>query len=227
MRRLILMPLIVVAVAGCDRFPDLSVQVTANLQPSENDCAISPDQDEALLGGLYDLAVQRDYIINPQMQSYLVNNGLEIQADPQNIQIDSFDITILLPDQTKPEFGGDFPNPYRVTTSAVIPANQSPGQVSTGAGSAVGIPASYYPVLSDIIDTTGFNEILIEIRANGTTSGGFSQQSPPFYWPVTFCNGCLGVSCEAPAELGDPVDGACYPGQDVWEYCATIAAPAP
>jgi hypothetical protein len=216
---------VAVTVVGCDRFPDLSIQIVANLLPGD-DCDVAADQEEQLFGGLYDLNVVRDYIITPQIESYLINNNLEFQAGQNNISINSFDITLLLPDGSKPELSDDFPNPYRTTSSLVITANESPGEVSLGAASAIGIPASYYDALVDIVNTTGFQSIVLDIRANGTTAGGFSQQSPSFRWPIEFCAGCLGVACEAPAELLDPVAG-CYAGQDVWEYCDEIVVPAP
>ena len=50
MRRIILMALVLaVTVAGCNRFPDLSVQITANLAPDESSCSISPEQEAELL----------------------------------------------------------------------------------------------------------------------------------------------------------------------------------
>ena len=228
MRRFILVALMVVTVAGCDRFPDLSIQVIANLQPSSGDCTITSDQTEVLLGGTFDLAPSaRPYIINPQIASYLINNNLEFQASQNNMQVDSFDITILLPDHTQPDFGADLPNPYRVTTSVVIPPATSAGSSSLGAASAIGIPASYYDALVEIANTTGFESVVMEIRANGTTAGGFSQQSPAFFWPVYFCNGCLGTTCEPPLVVGDPAPDSCYPGQDIWQYCAEIVATTP
>lgn len=226
MRRFMLMALMAVAVAGCDRFPDLSIQVSANLQPDEGDCTVAADQDAIWIGGgVYDLNVQRDYIITPRIESYLVSNNLEFQAQQGNIEIDSFDITLLLPDGSKPDLGPDRPNPYNVTTNSVIPVNSSPGNVSLGAAAAVAIPSSYYDVLVDVADTTGFDSVLLDIRANGTTRGGFSQQSPPFRWPVFLCVGCLGARCEEPAQIGDGL--GCYPGQDGWQYCAEIIPAAP
>lgn len=223
MRRFILMALAAAAVAGCDRFPDLSIQVTANLLPAEGECTVAADQEEILFTGLYDLNVQRDYLITPRIESYLVDNSLEFQGQQGNIQIDSFDITLLLPDGTQPDLGPDLPNPYRVTTSAVIPVNQAPGQVSFGAAAAVGIPASYYGVLNDIVNNTSFQSVVLEIRANGETAGGFRQQSPPFNWPVELCRGCLGARCDEPAQLLDPVQECpTLTGQDGWQYCAQI-----
>ncbi|MFZ1866726.1 MAG: hypothetical protein WAU39_21070 [Polyangiales bacterium] len=225
MRRFILVALMVVTVAGCDRFPDLSIQVVANLPPSAGDCTIMASQTEVLFGGLFDLAPSnaRPYFINPKIESFLYNNSLDFQG-AQNMQIESFDLTILLPDHSQPDFGSDLPNPYRQPTSAVIPPATSPGSSTSGVASAIGIPAAYYGALQDIESTTGFDSILLEIRANGTTSGNFSQQSPSFFWPVSFCNGCLGTTCEPPLEAGSPAPDSCYPGQDIWEYCAAIAA---
>jgi hypothetical protein len=232
MSRFILVPMMLAAtlavtVAGCNRFPDQSIQVTANLQPDVTNCGVTDDQDTFLATGVIDREappVFDDYYITPLVQSYIVSNALEFQGEQGNMQITSFEITIVLPDGTVPDLGEGVTNPYKVQTTAVIPPNQSAGSSSQRATFAVAIPASYYPAVLAIPDTTGFDSIALEIRANGTTSGGFSQTSPVFRWPINFCDGCLGVVCEAPAELGDPV--GCFPGQDIWGYCAQIVVPA-
>jgi hypothetical protein len=210
-----------VTVAGCNRFPDLSIQVVANLQPSD-DCTIDANQEEILFRGLYDLNVVRDYIVTPLIESYLVSNGIEIQGETQNIQINGMEITIVLPDGSIPTLAGELPNPFTVTTSATIPANETSGGASQGAAAAIGIPASYHSALLAIVADTGFQSIVLNIRANGTTSGGFNQQSGPFRWPVEFCQGCL-MNCD-PDDESD-VAGACFPGQDNWQYCPTAPAP--
>ena len=221
--------MLVVTVAGCNRFPDLSIQVTANLEPG---CSVTPEQEEFLSLGLIDLNYLSGYFVAPLIESYIISNALEFQAEQGNIQIDSLSITILLPDGTQPLLAGDLPNPYNVAASLVIPANESQG-VTKGATFVVAIPLSYRDALLAIIADTGFEEIFIDIRANGTTAGGFSQTSPPFRWPIVFCEGCLGVTCEAPEngpppQLGDPADeDQCFPGQDVWRYCAAVVAPPP
>ena len=56
---------------------------------------------------------------------------------------------------------------------------------------------------------------LLEVRAGGTTFGGFSQRSAPFRWPIDFCEGCLN-NCFADA---DELENSCLPGQD-W-CCST------
>ena len=226
MSRLILVIMtltLVVTVAGCNRFPDLSIQVTANLQPGAfPDCSVSDDQTEVLPTGLLDFVIIRDYVVTPRIESYIVSNALEFQGEQGNIEITSFSITILLPDGTQPVLAGDLPNPYSVATSAFIPVNNGAGSTARAAF-AVAIPTSYRDALLAIVADTGFEQISIDIRANGTTTGGFSQTSPPFRWPILFCNGCLGVTCEEPAELGDAV--GCFAGQDSGQYCAEITVP--
>lgn len=225
MGRFILLALMVATVAGCDRFPDLSIQVAANLKPVGADCTITADQTDLVSIGRYDLdygETYRSYRINPRIESYLISNALEFQGTQTNVQITSFELTLLLPDGTQPDLGG-LDNPYtQGASSPLIPPSTSPGTPSTGFASAIGIPANYIGPVVNALISSGFDSIVLEIRANGTTTGGFSNQSPPFSWPITFCNGCLGTTCEEPAVEGDPVEGSCFPGQDSWQWCATI-----
>jgi hypothetical protein len=186
---------------------------------------VTDDQATVLATGVIDRlapSVFDDYYITPRVQSYIVSNALEFQGEQGNMQITSFEITIVLPDGTVPDLGEGVANPYKVQTTAVIPPNQSAGSSSPSqrATFAVAIPASYYPAVRAIPETTGFDSLALEIRAIGTTSGGFSQISPVFLWPINLCDGCLGVVCEAASEQG------CFPGQDIWQYCTAIVAPA-
>lgn len=231
MSRIILVTLVLAfTVAGCDRFPDLSIQVGANLAPDDTSCAVREDQEETVGRGRLDLAyvsqLSYGYVMNPRIESYLIDNSLEIQGVSQNFQVTSFDVTIKLPDDTVPDLGGGLPNPYNVrANSPVIEPNQEPGAVSRGIAFVEAIPFSYRGALVDLVNATQFNSIVLEVRANGETSGGFSQQSPSFSWPIEICQGCLAARCEPPAMLGDGI--GCYPGQDAWQYCAQITTPEP
>jgi len=208
MRRIILMAMVLaVTVAGCNRFPDNGLQISANLLPDDA-CIVDPEQEERLLGGLWDTNIASDYAIALQLQSYLITNALEFQGEQNNIQVDNYDITILLPDGSKPDLGG-LTNPYRVRTSAFIPAGEAGGDPIPGVGFATGIPAEDYQAA---LVALGVNEVVLSIRAGGTTFGGFSQRSAAFNWPVTLCAGCLS-DCAA-----EEVN-VCLPGQDVWVYC--------
>jgi len=223
MGRIILMAMVLaVTVAGCNRFPDLTIQVSANLVPSDPpECAVVPNQELILLRGRYDLeAPAFDYIITPQIDSYLFDNSLNTQAPQTNFQVTGFEITIKLPDGSTPDFGEALPNPYLVTSSVVIPASTALGGISSGAAAAPGIPSAYRPALDAVFQDSGFNSIVIDIQAFGSTSGGFSQKSPPFSWPIELCEGCLGIECPEPAQEGDGV--GCFPGQDGWQWCQTI-----
>ena len=223
MSRIILMAMVLsVTVAGCNRFPDLTIQVSANLVPSDPpECAVVPNQQLVLLRGRYDLeAPEFDYIITPQIDSYLFDNSLNTQAPQTNFQVTGFEITIKLPDGSTPDFGEALPNPYLVTSSAVIPASTALGGISSAAAVASGIPSSYRPALVAVLEGTEYNSIVIDIQAFGSTSGGFSQKSPPFSWPIDLCEGCLGTECPEPAQEGDGI--GCFPGQDGWQWCETI-----
>ena len=103
MSRIILMAMVLaVTVAGCNRFPDLTIQVSANLVPSDPpECAVVANQELILLRGRYDLSPDApgfDYLIAPQIDSYLYDNSLDTQAPQTNFQVTGFEITIKLPD---------------------------------------------------------------------------------------------------------------------------------
>jgi hypothetical protein len=119
-------------------------------------------------------------------------------------------------------------NPYRVTTSAVIPANPEGGQSTDEVAGAVGIPVQYQDAIIAILADTGFSSVLLDIRAGGTTFGGFSQRSAPFVWPVDICNRCLDLWSEEPDGEPGPCtleDEGCLPGQDISPYCSMPAEP--
>lgn len=215
MSRLILVAM-AVTLAGCNRFPDNGLQIAAMLPP-DDDCTVSAEQDNRLARGLYDLAFASDYLIIPLLQSYLIRNGLEFQGDQNNLRVENLEIKILLPDGSKPEFSDSLPNPYRVTTSVVLPANAEPGAFTEDVALATGIPVSYQAALGGILGE-GYTSILLDIRASGTTFGGFTQRSANLRWPVDLCVGCL-ENCDPDA--AEDVAAACFPGQDGWQYCPT------
>jgi hypothetical protein len=224
MSRFILVAMLVaVTVAGCNRFPDNGLQIVANLPPNDN-CVLTADQEVRLLRGRYDISYRdpvssqpRDYVIAPLLESYLISNALEFQGEQNNLQVDNFDITILLPDGSLPALPDGLFNPYRVDTSAVLQAGEEGGSPSQEVAAAIGIPASYQSALQ------GIPSVILEIRAGGTTFGGFSQRSAPFRWPVDICEGCLTV----PACTIEQAADSCLPGQDVWLGCESIIIPPP
>lgn len=222
MSRIILMAVgLAVTVAGCNRFPDLTVQITANLLPEQGGCSVRPEQEGVVGIGRLDLAVDVGYGFTGRVESFLVDNSLDIQAGQGNYQVTSYDVTIKLPDGTVPDLSGGLPNPYNVlATSSVIPPSQDAGGSSLGTAYAEVIPPSYGQALRDLQSASGFTSIQLDLRANGETSGGFSQSSPPFLWPIELCEQCL-EDCSEEA-IDQP---QCFPGQDVWTYCLNPPPP--
>jgi len=229
MSRFILVAMMLaVTVVGCDRFPHNGLQVVANLPPDDS-CTLSAEQDIRLLRGLWDVAYPGDYRIAPLLRSYLITNALEFQAEQANIQVDNFDITLLLPDGTVMALPPPLVNPYRVTTNAVIPANPEGGQSTDEVSAAIGIPGLYRDAINTILADSGYSSVLLDIRAGGTTFGGFSQRSAPFVWPVDICSGCLDLTVlpgPGPCTTED-VETSCLPGQDIWPYCSNPDDPPP
>lgn len=225
MSRIILVAMVLaVTVAGCNRFPDNGLQISANLLPDDS-CFVAGDQEERLLRGLYDVGYRTpgsgqpaSYALALQVQSYLISNAVEFQGEQGNLQVDNLDITILLPDGTKPELPG-LNNPYRVTTSAVLPTTEPGGDPSLDVAFAIGIPASYQDAVVQVAADNNVGSVLLDIRAGGTTFGGFSQRSAPFRWPVDLCFGCLDTSVLDPNCADADLADSCLPGQDGWPYC--------
>jgi hypothetical protein len=212
MSRFILVAMMVaVTVAGCNRFPDNGLQIAANLPP-DSSCQVSADQDVRLLRGIYDISLTSDYTVVLLLQNYIISNALEFQGEQANIQVDNYDITLLLPDGSALPVPDGVANPYRVDTNAVLPAAEGTN-IPQEVGAATGIPAGYQDLIQAALASTGYSSVLLEIRAGGTTFGGFSQRSAPFRWPVDICEGCL-QDC-----LNEDLDSSCLPGQDIWPWC--------
>jgi hypothetical protein len=229
MSRIILMALVLAAtVVGCDRFPDLTIQITDNLAPNDPpECGYEVEQEEILFRGFWDLAITADYYMFPRIESYIIDNSLPTQAPPGNMTITSYNVTVKLPNNSVLDLGESLPNPYQVTTNAVIPASQVLGEISRGIAGAPMIPASYQSAIAGAAAQAGFDSFVLDIRANGTTAGGFSQQSPTFSWPIELCTGCLGVRCPDDGEnqIGTPT--GCLTGQDSFgTYCVELFTPA-
>lgn len=217
MHRFIIVALAVLSVVGCNRFPDNGLQI-AGMIPPDDDCTVSADTEVRLARGLWDVAVARNYVISPLLLNLIISTAIEFQAETNNLQVTNFEITILLPDGTRIDFGEGFPNPYRVDTSAVIPVAPEGGE-SSEVAVAYGIPVTYQQAVADAAMQAGFPSVLLDIRAEGTTMGGLTQKSGSFFWPVDLCNGCLQAPAAACDPMADEVLETCRPGQDGDQYC--------
>lgn len=230
MHRFIIVALAVLAVTSCDRFPHNGLQVGGML-PLEENCSLDPSTDRRQTLGLWDVATPSGdlprmarFVVSPLLESYLISRSTDIQAEQNNLQITNMEITLQTPDGVNLVLPETLPNPYRVAASANL-AVAPDGSFSTAATFSIAIPASYRQDVADAVFGAGFTEMLVVIEAIGTTMGGFTQKSGPFFWPVNLCVGCLDL-CPTAADANDlneaeleALGGSCLPGQDVYPYC--------
>ncbi len=232
MHRFIFVALFAVALAGCDRFPDNGLQISGML-PWENDCSIDPASELRRSSGLWDVSpsaaggftIKGQYVVTPLLESFIIGIDNEISAQPNNLQVTALDITLESPDGTVLDLGDGLPNPYRVTATTILPAAE-PDSSSLGTTASVAIPGSYQDAVTAAVVAAGFDQVIVVMNAVGTTSGGFTQTSGPFFWPVTLCDGCLNL-CPTPAsgatlteEQLEELRNSCAPGQDTFFYCS-------
>ncbi|MDH3656461.1 MAG: alkaline phosphatase family protein [Myxococcales bacterium] len=230
MHRFIIVALAVLAVASCDRFPHNGLQIGGMLPLTGEECAADPSDDSRQTGGLWDVATPFGtlpraavYVVSPLLESYIISRATDIQAEQNNLQVTNLEITLQTPDGANLVLSEALPNPYRVAASANLPAAVD-DSFTSAAAITVAIPELYRQAVADAVFGAGFNQVIVVIKAIGTTMGGFTQNSAPFFWPVTLCVGCFDLCpTQAAADaLSEPertaLAAACVPGQD-GPYC--------
>lgn len=220
MHRFIIVALAVLTVASCDRFPDNGVQIGGML-PLEADCTVNPSTELRRSRGLWDIALNSEYTVNPLLQGLYISRALDIQAETNNFQVTNLEIVLQTPDNVDLVLPSPLINPYSVTASAVLPATED-GEAALATTSSTGIPASYRDAVSQ--GTAAFGEVLIAMEAVGSTVGGFTNVSDTFFFPVRICNGCLNICPEGRTtpltdEERAELAASCRPGQDIYVYC--------
>lgn len=160
--------------------------------------------------GTYDLAGGGGYFATLRLGNQLIdlgNNGTTgtPRANPNVIMVQEFEVEITDTASSTLELGG-LPNPYTVPAGGgVVPSSDG-----NSAGEALGTVTLIPPVYGDSL---GEGEIVVRMRAVGTTVGGAEVVSSEFVFPITVCNGCL-FDCRFDDE-GEPVCApSCTPGQD-------------
>ncbi len=238
MHRLIIVALAVLAVTSCDRFPHNGLQIGGML-PLEENCSLDPSTDERQTRGLWDVAAPFGdlprtprFVVSPLFESYIISRATDIQAEQNNLQVTNLEVTLQTPDGATLVLPETLPNPYRVTASANLEVALD-GSFSSSATFSIAIPSSYRQAVADAVFGAGFNEMIVIIRAIGTTMGGFTQKSAPFLWPVDLCIGCMDL-CPTQADADDLSDlglegllSSCLPGQDGYLYCQYEIPPPP
>jgi len=230
MYRFIIVALAVFAVASCNRFPDNGLQI-AGMLPLEGDCTLDPGTDVRQTLGVWDIQAPfgdnpriSHFGVSPLLENYIISRSTEIQAEQNNLQVTNLEITLQTPDGVNLVLPEALPNPYSVTASANLPAAVGDA-FSSGAAFTIAIPPSYRQAVGGAVFAAGFDQVIINMRAVGTTMGGFTQKSGAFLWPVTLCDGCLNL-CPTQQAANDLTElalaalvGSCLPGQDGYPYC--------
>jgi len=230
MHRFIIVALAVLTVASCNRFPDNGLQI-AGMLPLEGDCTLDSGTDVRQTLGVWDIQAPfgdfpriAQFGVSPLLENYIISRSTEIQAEQNNLTVTSLEITLQTPDGANLVLPDGLPNPYSVTASASLPVAVD-DSFSSAAAFTIGIPPSYTQAVADAVFAAGFDQVIINIRAVGTTMGGFTQKSGSFPWPVTLCDGCFDL-CPTQQDANNLTElalaallASCLPGQDGYRYC--------
>jgi hypothetical protein len=175
--------------------------VTFNLKP-DSSCTYSPNASNNTFfdHGLYDISPGKGadsticdvpYRVHLLVNSFLKPNADTMlgRAEPNILQLHSAEVRLmtlqretLLFDEEDPPL----PNPFLVTTNnSLFPAVGS--TPSSGVAAVEVIPTAYAPYLSDFDG----DQILAEIKIQGTTTGDVDVEFKPFDYPIEICDGCL------------------------------------
>ena len=174
---------------------------------------LNPRLDTALPPFVDGLPVTRDHITYDatfQVENRILrrfNRIYPVMADPSNFLVEGADVEITALDGSAlPELAG-LPNPFRVTAVPVL----VPAAIQETQGRAIAriqvIPAVYGDSLVGIDGT-----LLVAVRIFGTTTGGSTQQTQEYVFPLELCNNCLFTLDDVSAMCVE--ETACSPGQN-------------
>lgn len=128
-------------------------------------------------------------------------------ADPNVMQVQQLEVELQDVGGTPLALGG--PNPYTVPAGGGVVPSSDGSAAGEALGSAELIPAVYIPDLVPYADS----DIVVSIKAIGTTLGGAEVVSYPFVYPIHLCAGCL-FGCAYDADMAAVCSPTCNPGQD-------------
>lgn len=177
--------------------PEFELAIVQALEPGE-DC--SGDLTNALAVPRWDLASDMDYLVPLQVEA--VSN---VGAVTFNMRVRSFEIALESMDGTPLSFPDLVTNPYRTTTSIVIPLDLS---ANSAVGYCLGIPRGLAAGIADL----ALDAIVVSVTAIGETAEGGPFRSEPFALQVELCDGCDAAECASGEET-------CTPGSNGQRWC--------
>lgn len=179
------------------------------------DCSYDTTNAQLPSGVLDVAAASVEYVMVPVYFNQLLNlstNGSTTagppRADPNVIAVSEAQVELRDVTGAPLALPAGFPNPFRVPATGFIPSSDG-----TNAGSAVGAITVIPPVYGEALRTMVDGDIVIALRAVGTTAGGADVISSEFEWPVHICTGCL-FACQLDADGARTCAPSCTPGQD-------------
>lgn len=186
-----------------------SVFVTGVIPPEMEEgggCTYDPETNVDLLGAQWDLAFGNSYYLVLAVSSQLRQRGSDRMADPNTVFLNRAEVELIDERTNAPfQFAGGLPNPFSVSTSAVIGAAADPMTPARGVVRFEAIPASYRDQIRDL----GAPKVRIEAQLFGRTNGDIDIDTAVWSLPVDICTNCL-----RQCATGDEAALTCNPGQD-------------
>jgi hypothetical protein len=212
-RSLVCASAIVLALGCADTNPGIAIE---GLKATNESCGYAVDQIFAV-GALLDTSVrtpaQRPFGISYfavfQVANRFLNLGnarYPLQADPNTFHGREMEVELRGLDGVPLVLGG-LPNPYRVPAMGFVP---SAGTDTAGLGlvASTVIPTVYGDALAGMVGT-----IVVVVNLIGTTTGGSTQITGEYQFPLELCNGCL-FACVLDSAGMAIIEPSCRPGQD-------------
>lgn len=189
--------------------------VVGSMIPDE-ECAVS-SESVFLLKGSYDVsagitrACQRSYNMNLLVNSYLIRRGSPqgspspARAEPNVLRITEASVALLNVDDTPIAFT-DLPNPFSVTTFAIVPPADQ-GEPGSGIALVEVIPGHYSTQMQAL--GTRRATLVAEVKLFGETTGAVGVELAEYRFPIQLCNGCMTVCGLSASEAEDLREGQC------------------
>jgi hypothetical protein len=215
--------------------------VVQQMQPLDEACQYSTDEETLLTSGILDLAVGRSYLLFPRVENNIQDVTVVQQFQETDARINTKDVTITrarIAFTTQDEISAEIPN-RDVRLSGTVPTAGSailPLEVLTPTDLATLRAADQFLVIGadGVRPARASVDLTVNVQFFGETADGNEVESNNFDFSLRVCNGCLisfpfdcadGAVPDAAATEAE-AGGFCanLPGQDRSFNCAQCNA---